>query len=124
MAITAAYTLEKVTTYGVDVTITSHASKTYDPTEGDVTLGEATAHTVKALPPYQDGGAMKRFGVPDGVVEANAFTICSPAGLNFTPTVGMTLAYGGNAWTITAVNPVQHKTDVVLYEMALHSMAT
>jgi hypothetical protein len=123
MAITAADILTKITTYGVDVTITSYASKTYDPTEGDVMLGEATAHTVKALAPYQDGGAMKRFGVPDGVIEASAFTVCSPSGLSFTPKVGMTLAYGDNTWTITAVNPVQYKTEVVLYELALHSRA-
>lgn len=118
----AALTLSLVTEYGVDVEITTHASKVYDPATSAVTLGTATTHTVKALAPYQDGGAMYRFGVGAGVVSASAFTVCSPSGLSFEPEVGMTLTYSGTTWTITAVNPIHYKSDVVLYELALHSM--
>lgn len=123
MSITAARTLEIVTRYGVDVAMRTYASKTYDAATGLVTLGTATDHSVKALAPYQSADAMKRFGVPDGVVEASAFSICSPSGLSFTPAVGMEFTYGGRTWVITAVNPIQYKTSVVLYELALKASA-
>jgi hypothetical protein len=120
MAITADMVLEILTRYGTDAVFRTYASTSYAPGTGLVTLGSATDHVHKVVPPYSPRrGDLDRWGPIDGIRQAKALSAVSAAGLSFTPTVGMEFLYAGRTWRIVGVNPVRYQDAAVLYELAL-----
>ena len=119
MAITAVRVLEVLMQYGTEGVFRTYASTSYDPATGDVTLGAATNHTHKVVPPYSPRRADMERWVGDGIKGAEALSAVSASGLSFTPAVGMEFIFAGKTWRIVSVNPVRYQGNVVMYEFAL-----
>jgi hypothetical protein len=119
MAITPARVLDILNAYGTDGAFRTYASTSYDPATGDVTLGAATDHTHKVVPPYAPRRADMERWVGDGIKGAEALSAVSASGLTFTPAVGMEFIYASKTWRIVSVNPIRYQGTVVMYEFAL-----
>jgi hypothetical protein len=124
MAISAAQVLEILARYGTDAVFRTYASTSYNPATGLVTLGAATNHTHKVVPPYSPRrGDLERWAGNTGIREAEALSGVSASGLAFTPAVGMEFVYAGKTWRITGVNPIRYQGNIVMYEVALTAVA-
>ena len=120
MAISASKTLTMITKYGADAVFRTYPSSTYARGTGKTTLGAATDYTHKVL----EGEASKAFRQVDGVPDADLILYLSPSGLEFTPTVPMTVVYDSATWTVIAQHHWKYKGSVVLYELALNGMGS
>jgi len=68
-------------------------------------------------------GEAERYGLVDGVTEADLFTIVSSSGMSIVPVVGMELLYDGKTYSIVGVTPYPYKTHILGWGLAIATKA-
>ena len=124
MALTPEKVLALVTRFGVDGTFRTYPSSSYSHATGKATLGTPVDHTHKILPPFAAGsGEAERYGLVDGVPEADLFTVVSSSGMSIVPVVGMELLYQSKVYSIVGITAYPYKTQILGWGLALKTKA-
>jgi len=108
--------LEILEEFGKDAVFQVPATKTYDPTTGDVTEGSVTSHTKKITPP----APYKQGYVKDDLIQVGDVQVyLAASGLTFTPTNGYAVVFDSMTWRIEYANPIYTGELVALWELLL-----
>jgi len=88
-------------------------SETFDPATGNTTQTETT-HLVNAVPPQ----AFSRTRIDGSLIQEGDTLVALPAQpLSNAPTTEDKLRFGGETWTVIAVDPIYSGEKVALYNL-------
>lgn len=110
---------------GIDATIRTYPSKSFDPDTNLTTLGTATDYSVKIVPPYKYKKAgfkvttLVTYGKgTTGIANYNPST---GGVLAFSVKVGLKIIINSKEWTVISFTPIQDNTGILFYSLDIES---
>jgi hypothetical protein len=108
---------ELLTEYGIDGTVRTYPSKSFDAPTNTTTLGAPVDYTIKMVPPYQ---VVDQFNT-EFITGGKGKTGFANDSLAFTVEQGLTLIIDGVTWLVTGVSPIRTGSGIVYYELEIES---
>lgn len=110
---------------GIDATIRTYPSATFDPATNKTTLGDATDYPVKIVPPYRyikaAYKATELITYGNGLTGISNYNTATGGVLAFTIKAGLKIIINNKEWTITSFTPIQDSTGILFYTLGIES---
>lgn len=110
---------------GIDATIRTHPSKSFDPGTNKTILGDATDYAVKIVPPYKyikEGyKATTLIWSGKGTTGIANYNPSDGGALAFTIKPGLVIIINSKKWTIMSYTPIQDNTGILYYSLEIEA---
>ncbi len=113
MALTPTSVNAILTRKGIDATVRTFPSSSFDPDTNKTTLGLPVDYTIKVAPPYKNREGYK---TDELITSGKGKTIFANLDLQFTAQAGLIMIIRGDEWTVIAVTPIGDNTGIIAYE--------
>lgn len=110
---------------GIDATIRTYPSKSFDPDTNLTTLGSETDYAVKIVPPYRyikEGFKVTTLVTwGKGITGIANFDSSTKGALAFTMESGLKIIINSKEWTIISFTPIQDSLGILFYSLNIES---
>lgn len=110
---------------GIDATVRTYPSKTFDPDTNLTTLGSETDYSVKIVPPYkyikEEYKATQLITYGKGLTGIANYNSSTGGALAFFVVVGLILIISSKEWTVTSVTPIQDNSGILFYTLGIEA---
>ncbi|KKN70977.1 hypothetical protein LCGC14_0425790 [marine sediment metagenome] len=113
MALTPTSVNAILTRKGIDVTVRTFPSSTFDSDTNKTTLGTAVDYTIKAAAPYRNRSGFK---TDELITSGKGKTIFANLDLQFTVAAGLVMIIRGDEWSVIGFTPIGDNTGIIAYE--------
>lgn len=104
---------------GINATVRTYPSSSFDSDTNKTTLGEATDYTVKIIPPYKY--VKEGYKATTLITWGRGLTGVANYQLQFSVVVGLKLIINNKEWTVIEVIPIQDNTGILFYSLKIES---
>ena len=110
---------------GIDATVRTYPSKSFDPDFNKTTLGEATDYSVKIVPPYkyvkEEYKTTTLITWGKGLTGIANYNPSTKGSLAFTIKVGLKIIINNKEWTVIGITPIQDNIGMLFYSLNIES---
>lgn len=111
---------------GIDATVRTYPSSSFDPDTNVTTLGSPTDYSVKIVPPYakhiREGyKVMSLITYGKGLTGIANYNPATGGVLAFTIKVGLKIIISNKEWTITSIAPMQDNAGILFYSLGIEA---
>lgn len=109
---------------GIDATVRTYPSKSFDPDTNLTTLGSETDYSVKIVPPYRNREGYKSTQLityGKGLTGIANYNPSTGGALVFSIVVGLILIINSKIWTVISMTPMQDNTGILFYSLEIEA---
>lgn len=103
---------------GIDATIRTYPSSSFDPDANTTTLGSATDYAVKIVPPYRNREGYKS---AEMITFGRGVSGIANYNLNFSIKVGLKIIITGKEWTVISFAEIKDNTGILFYSLEIEA---
>lgn len=110
---------------GIDATVRTYPSSSFDSDTNKTTLGSAIDYAVKIVPPYKylkEGyKTITLITYGRGMTGIANYNVLTGGSLAFTIKAGLKIIINSKEWTVIGVTPIQDNTGILYYTLEIES---